>query len=144
MKQALFFLLLLLPPLYGFSQVSDVDLIRQKHDSTTSSLKKRKYTTLASEKHHSALHKYNPVTLTFSGLMYFYQNILSSQIYAGCLYSPSCSEFSKKSIKEYGLIKGVFLSADRLSRCNRISALEYDLSTLRGRIGDDPHLYRLK
>jgi len=140
----LLLLLLLSSCLSGFAQVSDIDLIKHKHDSVVFSSKKRKYTTLASEKHQSAFHKYNPVTLTFSGLMFMYQNILSSQIYAGCLYGPSCSEFSKKSIKEYGLVKGVFLSADRLSRCNRISALEYDWSTITGRIPDDPHLYHMK
>jgi putative component of membrane protein insertase Oxa1/YidC/SpoIIIJ protein YidD len=128
-----------------FSQVSDLELIRSRHAHTSYKYRgKRKYTNLSSEKHQHFVARYNPVTLTFSGLMFVYQNVLSSQIYAGCLYDPSCSEFSKKAIREYGLIKGVFLSADRLNRCNRISALEHDLSVKQGRFPDDPHLYRLK
>ncbi|MCT4614979.1 MAG: membrane protein insertion efficiency factor YidD [Marinifilaceae bacterium] len=70
----------------------------------------------------SAFIKFNPISLSFGGLMYFYQNVLSQQFSADCLYYPTCSDFSKQAISKYGLIKGVFLSADRLTRCNRIAA----------------------
>lgn len=65
---------------------------------------------------------YNPFHLAAGGLLYFYQNTLSQQFSASCLYHPGCSDFSKQAIQEYGLLKGAFLSADRLTRCNRISA----------------------
>ncbi len=65
--------------------------------------------------------KINPVKLTFGGLLYFYQSVLSQQFSADCLYEPSCSNFSRDVIAHYGILKGVFLSADRLSRCNRIA-----------------------
>jgi uncharacterized protein len=68
--------------------------------------------------------KYNPVSMTFGGLMYFYQNVISRQFSASCLYSPSCSDFSKLSIKELGLIKGIFMTADRIMRCNRIAQMD--------------------
>jgi uncharacterized protein len=70
----------------------------------------------------SPLVKFNPVNLAFGGLLFLYQNTLSQQFSATCLYDPSCSEFSKQSIREYGLLKGVFLSTDRVMRCNRIAA----------------------
>jgi putative membrane protein insertion efficiency factor len=65
--------------------------------------------------------KLNPVRWTLGGLLYFYQTSLSKHFSADCLYEPSCSNFSKDVIQHYGLLKGVFLTADRLSRCNRIA-----------------------
>ncbi len=64
---------------------------------------------------------YNPVAWLLAGGMYVYQNVISSQFSATCFHSPSCSNFSRQLILEYGIIKGVFLTADRLTRCNRIA-----------------------
>jgi len=66
--------------------------------------------------------KYNPISLSFGSLLYLYQNVLSQQFSADCLYHPTCSDFSKDAIQEYGLVKGIFLSSDRICRCNRIAA----------------------
>jgi putative membrane protein insertion efficiency factor len=68
----------------------------------------------------------NPVSLIFGGTLYAYQNFISQHFSADCLYDPSCSEFSKQAVKEYGLLKGSLLSVDRLSRCNRIAATDLD------------------
>ena len=65
--------------------------------------------------------KYNPISLILGSLMFSYQKLLSPQISAGCLYSPTCSEFSRQLIFRYGIFKGVFLSADRLMRCNQFA-----------------------
>ena len=78
--------------------------------------------------------RYNPISLTFSGLLFFYQKVLSPQISSGCSYEISCSAFSKQCIQEFGLIKGIALSSDRLSRCNRIAA--YDISPINVLPGD--------
>ncbi|QQS29209.1 MAG: membrane protein insertion efficiency factor YidD [Sphingobacteriales bacterium] len=97
-------------------------------------------------KNQSVLAKYNPLTLTLTGSMYFYQNVLSSQLGRQCLYGISCSNFSKHAILEFGLVKGVFLTADRLLRCNRISALDLNpltLDTKTLRFKDEPRQYRL-
>jgi putative membrane protein insertion efficiency factor len=66
--------------------------------------------------------KYNPVSLFLGGTLYIYQNVFSKHISADCLFTPSCSEFSKQAIKEYGIFKGTLLSIDRVNRCNRIAA----------------------
>jgi putative component of membrane protein insertase Oxa1/YidC/SpoIIIJ protein YidD len=66
--------------------------------------------------------KYNPFNLGLSTLMYSYQKWISPQISANCLFSPSCSSFSKDLIKHYGIIYGTICTADRLMRCDRISA----------------------
>ncbi|MDO9341299.1 MAG: membrane protein insertion efficiency factor YidD [Bacteroidales bacterium] len=70
----------------------------------------------------SLIKKINPVGLVFGGTLYIYQNVLSKHISADCLFTPSCSEFSKQAVKEDGLIKGTLLTIDRVNRCNRIAA----------------------
>lgn len=84
----------------------------------------------------SILKKYNPLTLIAGSLLYTYQNLISQQLSASCLYHPSCSSFGKEAIEKYGFIKGFFLAADRVNRCNRISGM--DIHPLRV----DPHLHR--
>jgi putative membrane protein insertion efficiency factor len=105
---------------------SDLLLIKQKDALPNSKLYIRPYSNLNKSKWQT----YNPINLTFSGLMFFYQNVISSQVNANCLFTPSCSEFAKASIKKYGLIKGMFLAADRVQKCNRITALDLDLKKL--------------
>jgi putative membrane protein insertion efficiency factor len=97
----------------------------------------RAYTPLV--KKNSFIQKINPVQLTLSGLMYFYQNVLSSQFNAECLYTPSCSEYGKCAIKHHGILKGMLLTSDRLFRCNRMVALEIykNAPNTIGRYADD-------
>jgi uncharacterized protein len=35
-----------------------------------------------------------------------------------CRFYPSCSQYSKESVIKFGFVKGLFLSAKRLSRCH--------------------------
>lgn len=90
--------------------------------------------------------KYNPVYWALNGSLTFYQKVISPQISAGCLYETSCSRFSRKALQEYGIIKGVALTADRLSRCNRISAagISRDRYTAEGKVVDEPSMYRFE
>jgi hypothetical protein len=54
--------------------------------------------------------------------------LISPQILGGgCVYSPSCSDFSKNCIEEYGFLKGIALSSDRLCRCSTGSIIETPL-----------------
>lgn len=57
------------------------------------------------------------------GLFALYSNHLSEQILNDCIYSPSCSVFSHGAIRHFGFIKGLFLTGDRLMRCNRTSMI---------------------
>ena len=72
----------------------------------------------------SFIKKYNPISLLLGSSLYVYQNVFSKHISADCLFTPSCSEFSKQAIKEFGLLKGTLLSIDRVNRCNRIAATD--------------------
>lgn len=78
----------------------------------------------------SLIKKINPLNLLVGGTLYVYQNALSKHISADCLFIPSCSEFSKQAINEYGLLKGILLSIDRLNRCNRIAGQDLKYSDI--------------
>jgi putative membrane protein insertion efficiency factor len=51
-----------------------------------------------------------------------YQTFVSSQQHDVCVFSPSCSHFGMESVKRLGFFRGVFLTADRLTRCNSMVA----------------------
>lgn len=61
--------------------------------------------------------KFNPFIYLAGGLLFMYQNLFSAQISANCVYETSCSEFTKKSIQKYGIIKGTFIGMHQLSCC---------------------------
>lgn len=94
----------------------------------------------------NAFVKYNPVSLVFGGLLMVYQKTISVQIGAACPYEISCSTFSGICIRKYGLLKGIALTADRLTRCTRLAFFDMapgvDYSNSRGRIFDNPDDYR--
>lgn len=68
--------------------------------------------------------KVNPLRILYSGSLGFYQKNISVQIAANCVFAKTCSHFSKDLTNEFGILGGMILSIDRLSRCNRISILE--------------------
>ncbi len=51
-------------------------------------------------------------------MIVFYQRRLSHHT---CLYSPTCSEYTKRCINNYGVIIGILLGAWRILRCNPFS-----------------------
>ncbi len=97
-------------------------------------------------KHKCFIARYNPVSIGAAALMLLYQHIVSPQFSGFCLYERSCSNFSKAAISEFGLIKGVFISADRLLRCN-ISAIHdipADKFDPAGYAIDEPEKYHIR
>jgi putative component of membrane protein insertase Oxa1/YidC/SpoIIIJ protein YidD len=74
--------------------------------------------------------RYNPISLFFGGIMYGYQKIISQQLATNCPYEHSCSNFAIGCIKTHGLVKGLALSADRLTRCNEIALKDLKLFEL--------------
>lgn len=107
---------------------------------------KRKVTYLFKDKNWFI--KYNPVSAFFGGSLMFYQKFISVQLGANCPYEVSCSAFSKQCIGHYGLIKGIALTADRLTRCTRMAAIdideETDMNKKTGKIYDSPQDYSFK
>lgn len=43
-----------------------------------------------------------------------------------CRHVPTCSEYTKQAINEYGSIKGMFLGIKRILKCNPFGTFGYD------------------
>lgn len=128
--KTIFISLLLLFSSFAFAQnKSDIQLIKEQDFKDNSFNTKRKVSFLFT-KSHNVLVRYNPLSLSFGGMMYVYQKFISAQIGANCPYEISCSAFSKQCIQKFGLIKGVALSADRLMRCTRLASADLKLSEI--------------
>ena len=96
-------------------------------------------------KHHNVIAEYNPLSLFLKGALLGYQKIVSQQLARQCPYEISCSNFSKLAIQEYGVLKGVFIGADRILRCNRIGLEDVsplNIDPANGHIIDSPNMYR--
>ncbi|MAH80964.1 MAG: membrane protein insertion efficiency factor YidD [Rickettsiales bacterium] len=50
-----------------------------------------------------------------------YQKCLSPFLGPRCCFYPTCSEYAIQSFKEFGFIKGLYLSIKRISRCHPYS-----------------------
>ena len=56
----------------------------------------------------------------------FYQILISPLLGSNCRFLPTCSEYSLESLKEYGIVKGVYLSIKRISHCHPFGGHGYD------------------
>ena len=132
--------LLAAAPILGVAQVSDLELLAEAGSAPTvpfGQTKKAKTKTFL---------RLNPVYWLLNGALTGYQKVISPQISAECLYELSCSRFSRAAIQEFGIFKGIALSADRISRCNRVAATSIEfirIAPLTGRVIDNPSMYRL-
>ncbi len=52
------------------------------------------------------------------GLIKLYQYVISPLLGPSCRFTPSCSEYACAALKKYGVFRGLWLSARRLSRCH--------------------------
>lgn len=59
----------------------------------------------------------NPVKIVVNAGINIYQKLISSAQGDVCNFSPSCSNFARQSISEYGILWGSLMTADRLMRC---------------------------
>lgn len=50
-----------------------------------------------------------------------YQRLISPLMRPRCKYVPSCSEYARMAIREFGVVRGVILAGWRLLRCNPAS-----------------------
>lgn len=95
----------------------------------------------------NAFTRYNPISLAFGSMLFVYQKAISPQLQSKCPYEISCSAFSKACIQHFGLIKGIALTADRLTRCTQFSVIDIlpsQIDEKRGFIRDDLSKYEGK
>lgn len=58
--------------------------------------------------------------------VYFYRIFISPLLGAQCRFSPSCSTYAIEAIKTHGAMRGVYLTARRISRCHPWGGAGYD------------------
>ena len=59
------------------------------------------------------------------GIINIYQRIPVS-FHGYCKHVPTCSQYTKEAIKEYGAIKGSILGIKRIIKCNPFGTFGYD------------------
>ena len=59
-------------------------------------------------------------------LIRFYQKVISPYWPSGCRYMPTCSHYGYEAIKHHGFLRGGWLTACRLARCNPWGGMGYD------------------
>jgi len=145
-QRLLIFTFLLICSLFGQAQLNTTQKIKLKNvdfQEHKFDPRKPKFLRIGS----NPLVSYNPVSLLFSGSLFFYQKVISPQLQSFCPYEISCSAFSFASIKEFGLVKGLALSADRLTRCTPYTNMDMLLSQMNDQTGmiiDNPSKYSVK
>jgi len=65
----------------------------------------------------------NILTKILIKLIKGYKLIMSPLLGPSCRYQPSCSEYTIDALKEFGLIKGTFISIKRILSCHPIKFL---------------------
>ena len=55
-----------------------------------------------------------------------YQMTLSPLLPTSCRYLPTCSHYSHEALTKYGVLKGGWLGAKRLARCNPLGGRGFD------------------
>tara|TARA_Y100000768_G_scaffold312647_1_gene247358 strand:+ start:409 stop:654 length:246 start_codon:yes stop_codon:yes gene_type:complete len=68
------------------------------------------------------------IIVTFPIIVFirFYQLVVSPIIGSNCRYLPTCSEYTIGCLKQFGLIKGTFLSFKRIANCHPWGSHGYD------------------
>jgi putative membrane protein insertion efficiency factor len=79
--------------------------------------------------------------MAMTGTIRLYQLLISSQDLSVCIFRPSCSHFGMNAISQFGPIHGVFMTADRLLRCNGLARGYYPYDPRSGKSIDYPTEY---
>ncbi len=126
------------------SVADDFSLISEKQDEHQDEVSSQSDRTSFSPAGRNAFERYNPVSLMLSASLYGYQSFISPQLGSNCIYHTSCSTFGQQAINTEGFAKGMIMTADRISRCNRIAGSDVPLhriDTESGLIQDEPERY---
>ena len=67
-----------------------------------------------------------PLRLLGLGVIWFYKLCISPLLPNVCRFTPTCSSYGIRAIKEYGIIKGGAMAGYRIMRCNRWSKGGFD------------------
>ena len=56
----------------------------------------------------------------------FYKRFLSPFLPSACRFEPTCSVYTYQAIEKYGVLKGGWMGAKRISRCHPLNPGGYD------------------
>ncbi|MBD3183730.1 membrane protein insertion efficiency factor YidD [Candidatus Poribacteria bacterium] len=62
----------------------------------------------------------------FVFLIDIYRKCISPFLPSSCRFYPTCSQYTQEAIIRYGLIKGLWLSIKRISKCHPFHPGGYD------------------
>ncbi|MCP4295897.1 MAG: membrane protein insertion efficiency factor YidD, partial [Proteobacteria bacterium] len=57
------------------------------------------------------------LSLPFLVMLWIYQKGISPLMPSHCMYWPSCSDYSRQAFQKHGLLWGIYLTINRLVRC---------------------------
>lgn len=83
-------------------------------------------TAVAGRRHPWWLNPLRIPSLLLFGLIQIYRRFISPLAPPTCRFTPSCSRYSVDAVKRYGFIRGAYLAAWRILRCNPIHPGGYD------------------
>ena len=67
-----------------------------------------------------------PIRVIFIMLVYIYKYLISPCLPHTCRFYPTCSTYMLLSIREWGVIRGVWLGMKRIVRCRPKGKCGYD------------------
>jgi putative membrane protein insertion efficiency factor len=50
-------------------------------------------------------------------LLGVYRAVVSPFLPPACRFEPTCSEYASEAVEKYGVVKGIWMSAKRILRC---------------------------
>lgn len=66
------------------------------------------------------------LAIPFIWLIRFYQLAISPWLGSNCRFTPTCSHYGIEALKTHGIIKGIWLTIKRISRCHPWGGSGYD------------------
>ena len=82
------------------------------------------------------LQETSELKLAAAGFIRLYQKFISSQDGPACNFVPSCSRFGMGCIQEFGMLRGLLLTSDRLLRCRGVQSRHYHRDEIAGKYID--------
>ena len=66
------------------------------------------------------------LALPFMAAIKIYQWLVSPWLGPKCRFQPTCSHYALEALRKYGLLKGLWLTVRRISRCHPWGGHGYD------------------
>lgn len=60
----------------------------------------------------------NPIKALFILLIKGYQSLISPLLPPSCRFTPSCSHYGIEALQKHGLVRGSYLTIQRILRCH--------------------------